>query len=248
MIESKFDKNLERKIDFYINNKLTQEEVDELWSELIQDEYYLDYTKSVANLRAIIEDERTTKEVAITHQIRNVATYGAAAAIAIIIGVIGVFNFNSENLSNNSLEPMTWIEFDTYRSASDNPDIIENEVIKEALRLANEGYSDEAIQLLNNEIAIEKDNKVLAKLILSLGTIQYNYGDYNNALLNFTRVVTFDNLDPVFLEKGYWYLANAQIQHDDLLAAEKTLIKTIEFNGQFSRIAERHLNAINKVK
>lgn len=248
MIESNFNKDLERKIDLYINGKLSSEQVDELWSELIQDEYYLDYAKSVANLKAVIESERKSREVTPTYQLRRVATYGVAAAIALIIGVVGVLNFNSSNSGVNGLEAVNWIEYDTYRSSNDSPAITNNEVIKAAIRLANDGNTEEAIQLLEAEIASETDVNTIAELSLSLGSIQYNYGDYANALQNFERVIAQENINTLILEKGYWYLANTQIQLDNLNDAEINLQKTLDIDGQYSRVAERYLNAINSLR
>ncbi len=248
MIESNFDRDLERKIDLYINGKLSQEEVDELWAELIQDEYYLDYTKSVANLKSVIESERKSSQTAPTYTLRRVATYGVAAAIAIIIGVMGVLNFNSNSATTNGLEAVNWIEYDTYRSSNDSPAITNNEVIKTAIRLANDGNTEEAIELLENEITIETDKEVLAELSLSLGSIQYNYGDYTNALENFERVVSQTDINSLILEKGYWYLANTQIQLDNLGEAEVSLQKTLDIDGQYSRVAERYLNALSNIR
>jgi len=248
MIESNFDRDLERKIDLYINGKLTQEQVDELWEELIQDEYYLDYAKSVANLKAVIEKERKSKQTTPTYQLRKVATYGVAAAIAIIIGVVGVFNFNSNNAGTNGLEAVSWIEYDTYRSPNNSPALTNNEIIKTAIRLANDGNTEEAIDLLEIEIAVETDNEVLAELLLSLGSIQYNYGDYNNALTNFERVISQNGINSLVLEKGYWYLANTQIQLDNLIDAEVSLQKVLDLDKQYSRAAEHYINALNNIR
>lgn len=248
MIESNFDRDLERRIDLYINGKLSEEEVDTLWAELIQNEYYFDYAKSVANIKAVIESERKTHEVTPTYQLRKIASYGVAAAIAIIIGVIGVLNFNAENIGSDGLEAVGWIEYDTYRSSNDSPAITNNEVIKTAIRLANDGSTEEAIELLKNEIALETDIEVIAELSLSLGSIQYNYGDYENAQLNFERVVSQSGINSLILEKGYWYLANTQIQLDNLTDAEESLQRTLDIDGQYSRVAERYLNAISNIK
>ncbi len=248
MIESNFDRDLERKIDLYINGKLSAEEVDILWAELIQNEYYLDYAKSVANLKAVIENERKANEATPTYQLRRIASYGVAAAIAIIIGVVGVLNFNSDNIGSEGLDAVSWIEYDTYRSSNDSPAITNNEVIKTAIRLANDGNTEEAIELLNSEISIETDAEILAELSLSLGSIQYNYGDYENALLNFERVVSQTEINSLILEKGYWYLANTQIQLDNLSDAEESLQRTLDIDGQYSRVAERYLNAISNIR
>lgn len=248
MIENNVNKDLERRIDLYVNGKLTQEQVDELWAELIQDEYYLDYTKSVANLKAVIENERTSKLKPPTYQLRKVASYGVAAAIAIIIGVVGVLNFNGNNTSSDNLLAVEWIEYDTYRSSNDSPAITNNEIVKTAIRLANDGETEDAIELLENEIAKEQDVNVLAELSLSLGSIQYNNGDYSNALINFNRVIEQTGINSLILEKGFWYLANTQIQLDNLEDAEISLQKTLDIDGQYSRVAERYLNALSNAR
>ena len=53
MIQNNLNKDLERQIDLYLNGRLTEEQTDDLWFELIQDGYYLDYMKSVANLKLL---------------------------------------------------------------------------------------------------------------------------------------------------------------------------------------------------
>lgn len=247
MIESNFNKDLERKIDLYINGKLSEEQVDDLWAELIQNEYYLDYTKSVANLKQIIQDGRKARELPPTYQLRKVASYGVAAAIAIIIGVLGVLNYTATN-GPAELDALEWIEYDTYRSSNDSPAITNNEVIKTAIRLANDGNTEEAIGLLEKEISAVSDTEEIALLSLSLGSIQYNYGNYSDALTSFTNVVDKNEINKLILEKGYWYLANTYVQLDRLTEAENALQKTLDLDGQYSRVAESYLNAINKVR
>ncbi len=247
MIESNINRNLENKIDLYVNGKLTADEINDLWVELIQDEYYLDYTKSLANIRAVIQQEKKSKQYPM-YRLRKVASYGVAAAIAIIIGIVGVLNFNIDNTELNSFDAVNWIEYDTYRSSNnDNPAIIGNELIKAAIKLANDGYAKEAIEMLEKELLTETDNATIAELLLSLGSIQYNHGDYSNALINFKRVISIQDIEFQMLEKGFWYLANTQIQLDDLADAEISLQKTLSMNGQYSRVAERYLNAINNL-
>lgn len=62
MIKSRINKELEEKIDLYINGQLTQEKVDELWAELIQDEYYIDYLKTVANIKTVIANNKSQEQ------------------------------------------------------------------------------------------------------------------------------------------------------------------------------------------
>ena len=248
MIKNNINRDLEKKIDYYINGKLTTHEIDVLWSDLIQNEYYLEYTKTFANLKTLIQREKEVEKIISINKFSNMVAYGAVAAFAIIIGVIGILNFNANSTSSNDMSVINWIEYDTYRSSNiDNPDVIDNELVKAAVMAANDGNIEEAIKILENGLLMETDFQVLAKLSLSLGSIQYNNGNYASALINFQQATLRDDIDNKILEKGFWYLANTQIQLDNLLDAEKSLQKTYIMNGQYSRVAKRYLNEINNI-
>ncbi|HCD52612.1 MAG TPA: hypothetical protein DEQ34_09205 [Balneolaceae bacterium] len=246
MIESNFNKELEEKIDLYVNGRLSQEEVDELWAELIQDEYYLDYTKSVANLKAVIEAKREEQTVAPVYSIRKYVNYGVAAAIALIIGVVGIMNY-SANTSTDSVNPLSTLELNVYRDANNSPALTNNSVIKEAIQLAANGEVEEAISMLELELEQKHSNELTAEISLTLGSIQYNYGNYEEALDNFLVVVELDEINDEVLEKGYWYLGNAYFQLDRLEEARVAFEKTYDMNLGFSRVAKSYLDALSDV-
>ena len=113
MIESKVNKELERKIDLYVNGKLNAEETDELWAELVQDEYYLDYMKSVANVKSILDNQKAAQPSAKIYSIQKVVRYAAAAAVILIAGAIGVMNMNTSG--SLSVSPVDQIGLDVVR-------------------------------------------------------------------------------------------------------------------------------------
>ena len=245
MIESKINKDLERQIDLYVNGKLTDEQVDELWAELIQDEYYLDYTKSVANLKVVIEQNRKNNASAPVHSLRKYISYGAAAAVALIIGVMGILNYSSNNLNTTDLEALTWMDYGTVRNPEASADILtDNEIIRRAISLTNDGNTDEAIDLLKDELSKVSSATDIAEISLTLGSIQYNYGNYSEALISFRQVVNQENIDTKILEKGWYYLGNTFIQLDKLDDAKLAFEKTIDIDQQYSRVAQRYLDII----
>jgi tetratricopeptide (TPR) repeat protein len=248
MIESKINKDLERQIDLYINGRLNEKEIDELWTELIQDEYYLDYTKSVANLKAIIEENRADEVSAPTLKLRKYINYGAAAAIALVIGVVGVLNYNMSNSVPSDLAPIGWIELDTNRGEPETPTVSDNEVVKQAIRLANDGNTETAIQILEDELNVVTEAIDIAEIALTLGSIQYNYGDYALALENFKVVTSQEGITKDVLERGYWYLGNTYFQLNNLIEAEKAFEQTLELDGNYSRVVERYLDVFNTVE
>ena len=247
MIESNFKKDLERIIDLYVNGKLNEEQVDELWAELIQDEYYLDYTKSVANIKAIIDEKRAGQTAAPVYTLRKYINYGVAAAIAVIIGVIGVMNYPAGN-TEFSVNPVQTLPLDVYRGSGDAPAVNDNEIIKQAIALASNGEFDQAVTLLESNLEDADTPDLLAEMSLTLGSIQYNYGDYEASLANFNRVVEQDGIDVLILEKGYWYLGNTHFQLGQLDEAESAFQKAYDLDGQYSRVAKSYIDALKSVR
>lgn len=49
--------DIEKKITRYINGGLSEDEIDELWAEMVQDKHYMNYLKTLVNLKRIIEEK-----------------------------------------------------------------------------------------------------------------------------------------------------------------------------------------------
>ncbi|WP_440999652.1 tetratricopeptide repeat protein [Fodinibius sp. SL11] len=245
MIESFNKKELEEKIDQYINGQLSAQEVDELWAELIQDGYHLDYLKSVANLKAVIEQKREEQKSA---NKKRYWYYAAAAVIALLIAVVGVMNISTQQ--QTSVEPISSIELDYYRSGdgtvSADPDM---KVIQDAIKLANTGRENEAISLLQSELENATEPAWIAELSLNLGSLHYNNGNYSIAIKHYERVVSYqdnENVDVLMLEKAYWYIGNAYFHLDQLVDAKTNIEKAYELNGAYRRVAQSYLNALSE--
>lgn len=245
MIESKVNKDLERKIDLYVNGKLNAEQVDELWAELVQDDYYLDYMKSVVNLKAVIDRKQAAKPSSKVTSIQKVVRYGAAAAVLLIAAVVGVLNMNPTG--DISVNPIDQIGLDIERSTDGFSETVTSDVIRRAIRLATDGEVEEAISLLQTELEETTEPQLKAEIALSLGSIQYNNGNYSSSIENFEIVIAQDNIDVLTLEKGYWFLGNTYFQLDQLESAEEAFQKAYELNGAYSRVAKTYVDALGSV-
>lgn len=243
MIQNNLNKELERKIDLYLNGQLSQEQTDDLWSELIQDSYYLDYMKSVANLKAIIEEKREKTKPTVANQIRKYAGYVTAAAVVIFVGVLGVMNYSSSN--STSVSPIEEIGLDIVRSDVGVSANITNDKIKRAIQLAADGNTSEAKVLLSDELKNEDDPTLIAEFSITLGSIHYNLGEYNEAVTNFTTVINQENIPESIMEKGYWLLGNSYFQLDQLADAKSAFQSTYDLDRQYSRNAKSYIDALN---
>lgn len=242
MIESFNKEELEERIDQYINGQLSAEEVDELWAELIQDGYHLDYMKSVANLKAVIERRREQKKAS---RKKRYGYYAAAAVIVLLIAVLGVMNISLQDAP--SVQPVTSIELDYYRSGDGvgGPETTEKEIIHNAIRLANTGRVQEAISLLETELETAEEPSWIAELSLNLGSLHYNQGNYDEAIRYYEKVIAHeDHIDVLMLEKAYWYIGNAYFHKDQLAEARTNIEKAYDLNGAYRRVAKSYLDAL----
>ena len=243
MIESFTEGEMKEKIDLYINGQLSEEEIDELWAELIQDGYHLEYLKTAANLRDMLIREREREEAAAPKQYRY---YAAAAVIALLIGLVTIFTLPQFN-TGTEVRPIETIELDYYRSA-DGSVTNGNEhqqVIREAITLANAGKFNEAVNLLKNERQKASSTKWVAELNLNLGALYYNENQFGESTAYFEEVIAEkEELEVLTVEKAYWYLGNAYFQLDQLDKARANIEQAYELNGAYRRVAQSYLNAL----
>lgn len=244
MIESIEHNDIEEKIDRYVNGQLSEKEIEELWIELIQDEYHLDYLKSVANLKEAVKNKKKQKEAA---RVRKYWSYSAAAVIIMLVTVLSVFNIPGLD-SSTPVEPIASIELDYYRSA-DGTIEEDKQVISEAIALANTGKFDQAISLLNSELEKASSIEWKSELNLNLGSLYYNEGSYQKSTEYFQNVIAAkESVDVLVLEKAYWYLGNAYFQLDRLSEARQNIQSAYDLNGAYRRVAKSYLDALATAK
>lgn len=251
MIESFSQNKLEEKIDRYVNGQLSQEEIDDLWAELIQDGYHLDYLKTVANLKEVVKKKKERRK---TLKMKRYWSYAAAAVIALTIGILGVMNLQQSSI-NGEVQPIESIELDYYRSSEGTIDNeVDNNVIRDAITLANTGQFDQATALLNKELQQAENPQWISELNLNLGSLYYNEGNYRQSTDYFQKIIAQkesanDNLSTdeiLILEKAYWYLGNAYFQLDELDKAKQNIENAYALNGEYRRVAQSYLNAFSR--
>ncbi|HLR31821.1 MAG TPA: hypothetical protein VK074_04990, partial [Fodinibius sp.] len=98
---------LKRKIDLYVEGELDNEQVDELWSELINNSNALGYLKTAVDINEI-NDEEYEERVRITTQKRTLNYWYLSAALVLIAGAF-VF-LQIEAGATESVQPVTDIE------------------------------------------------------------------------------------------------------------------------------------------
>lgn len=242
MSRDKNTKDIEQKIDQYVNGQLSEEEIEDLWAEIVQRQEYMDYLNTTANLKEVVGREKNVYR-------QKVWMYAAAAVIVLVLAIVGTMQFMSSDTSAIP-SPIENIELDYYRSAEtavNEPD--RDKVIRNAIELYNKDQFEEAVDLLNKERSNTNDVSWIAELDITLGTFHYNEDKFDEAAFYFADVINYkDQIDVLTLEKAYWYLGNSYLQMNQLSKAEDTMEKAYELNGAYSRVAKSFLNAISDAR
>lgn len=249
MTESKHNLELEEKIDLYLDGKLSAAEVDELWAELIQDEYYYDYLKTAASLKGLANENKAEKknDSQKTARIFTLNPAGWMAAAAVLVIAIGLAVFNLQESTYFEVKPVSQIELDYYRSAEGTSDeSVSSGVLIEAIRLANNGDVSGALTIL--ELRAEETDEIYVRqeLLVTAGSILYNTGQYREAAERFEKALAADSGDPLLMERNYWYLGNTYFQLNKIVEAKEALERAHELNGAYSRVAKSYLKALSE--
>lgn len=235
------DQELKRKIDLYVGGELDNEQVDELWTELVHDSRALGYLKTVADINEIDDEEHEERIQTTTNQKQTQNYWYLSVALVLIAGVFIILQFEAE--TTDSVQPITSIELNSYRSVDG---IVGDEaMLREAIELANQGEYDVAVRLIDVELNRTDDVYTKSLLLIQSGSILYNASRYREALSRFDRVTKNRETDLLMQERAYWCLGNTYFQLGELEAAKVAFQNAYELDGAYSRVAEKYLVFLN---
>lgn len=236
------DPQLKRKIDLYVEGELNNEQVDELWTELIHDSKALDYLKTAANINEI-DDEEHEERIKTTTQKRTKNYWQLSAALVLIAGAFFIFQIARE--ATESVQPITSIELNYYRSADGISG--DEAMLREAIELANQEKYDMAVRIIDIELNRTDDVYTKSLLLMQSGSILYNTARYREALSRFDRITKTPDVNLLIQERAYWYLGNTYFQLGEPEAAKVAFQNAYELDGAYSRVAEKYLIALGEM-
>ncbi|MDZ7716454.1 MAG: tetratricopeptide repeat protein [Balneolaceae bacterium] len=247
------DINLEKQIDAYIKGNLSEDEVDQLWVELLKNPEYIDLLETEIAVKRVFEERKRNEAQKPTTPISTLRKswkwVAAAASVAILVIAINLLKVDSEqNLQGLALSDINIAE----NLAS--PDVLRNQkerlgdadsLLNIGFRAAVSGEISKALELYQEVIENYQNEPAAAQAYLNIGIIKYNSGDYEEASKAFNNALKKDTKEQLFKEKANWYLGNAYINLNRLEEARKVIHKTYTLDGIYRKAAFRLLRKID---
>lgn len=237
-----------QKIDLYIKGELSQDEIDELWKEFLQDPELYDWFETELHLRSLIKkgkkpnfstDKKPSDSTQSSFKRYKVWFYAAAAAVILAIG-LQFFSFEQEEplpgLALTEIEQSNLIGADVLRS-DDSPAENVNVAINSALAAAYEGETAEAIEQFQELLNQSPNNQQQARIEMNLGILFYNSGDYESAKNHFQSITEIENIEDYQKEKSWWFLGNALLNLDQPKAAREAVFNAYSMDGRYQAAA-----------
>ena len=244
------EKNIKSCIHDYLEGEMSVEKVDALWAYLLGSPDDMDYLETLATLKTMgSKEELVADENKVTGTIskRNsgrfypVRKYLAAAAV-LIISVAISFNL-LEQSDTTGPTPISSIEYNTERSADEGTTF--DEYVNNAVEQSAEGNMGEAITILSAAyVDLELTTDQFNELKIVEGSVYYNAEKYSSAKTIFESLTANrENINFMDYEKSMWFLANSHLQLNEKERAEEIMMKVVELDGAYTRVAQKTLNS-----
>ena len=252
------DLELEQQIDAYIKGRLSEEEAQQLWEELIKQPEYIDLLETELGVKSILakqssgdEDQSSSaEEASILYRFKSSKKWiAAAAAVAILVVAVNFLQMNtSQDIGNAALSEINIAE--NLSSAqilrSQKTDITPaDSLLNRGFEAAISGDISKALTYYDQIIEKHKEKPAAVKAHLNKGIILYNSSSFKESIGSFEAVLENVSKKPVVREKAYWYMGNAYINLEKLKEARTEIHETYTIDGIYRKSASRLLKKLD---
>lgn len=228
---------LQQKIDSYLAGKLSPEEIDALWAEMVHFPQALDYLKTTAAAKEIIastaENETSDKVPATFFTLYN---KWIAVAASVLVIITALYLVRKTEPTIHKFDYISYAEMeisDITRSGDSVSDI--DSLLNLGIQASIKGHKSKSKAYFQTIIEKYPENEKSAKAYFNLALLIFNEGNYQEAARLFESASELSENDRFFQEKSLWFLANTYINLDNLENARIAAFKAFQIDGDYRR-------------
>jgi len=253
------EKEIYREITRYIDGDLSNEEVENLWAQFVDNPEYYKWFETELHLRDLAKKESESNIYSIhsepeqdtqTSFWKSSKGWILAVAAAVVIS-FGLQLFSTgdtpiahpDSISKIDLNEMSGS--DILRSEGDVSQTMDIE-INRALASAYEADLEGAVRKFRALLLQDPDPQQKARIELNLGILYYNMTNYEQAKLFFESVANTEAMNRFFTEKAWWFLGNAYLNLEMLEEAKQAVNNAYESDGRYVEAAQSLLQKLDE--
>ena len=237
-------KHIEERIELYLKDELTHNEIEELWVDILRQPEFLDDLK----INIALKEYYKTQE----NQHSNAPVKGKhwlMATAAVMLAA--VFTFFFLYTSPNIIDPVTHIDLHEIEAPavmrSDQGAFTNGDsLLHEAFNAAVMDDTNKALSLYNEIINSSELEAYHAKAYLNQGIIYYNQARFEQAASSFQAAVDKTE-EGAIEEKSQWYLGNTYVNLNALKDARASISRVYEIDGRYRSEAARMLLSLDSI-
>jgi tetratricopeptide (TPR) repeat protein len=247
-MENSRENEIRQQIDAYVKGQLTEEQIQELWTEFAKNPELLDVLEIEVNVKEIIEREALGSGKATINKLPSWTWHAAAAAVLAIVALVQLFQVNTPTEMNQfvvqNIEPGQLETSDGVR-AKDIRITTADSLLNLGFEAIISGNENRALQLFDEVISKYDEEPYGSKAFLNKGIVLYNESEYDEAIEAFKESANRVEDSRMISEKAYWYLGNALINIGELEEARSAVYEAYKLEGIFRKPAFRLLKKLS---
>ncbi|MEX0929718.1 MAG: hypothetical protein WDZ53_09945 [Balneolales bacterium] len=239
------NKHIEELIDLYLHDKLSQDEIEEIWIRILNRPEYLEYLKVNLLLHELYKKKLGT-QLPLPARYYRWAT--AMAAVFMVIFFINYFYpaYEAPPLTTARIELHELESPFVTRSANQHL-VGADSLLHFAFNAAVMGDPYDAIRVYNDLAADQRYDSYAAQAFLNLGILQYNEQCFEDAAQAFLSALAKPAIHPRMKEKLHWYLGHTLINLNAFDSGTASINIVYEMKGTYQSGALHMLRALDSM-
>lgn len=222
-------------VDKWLAGTATTAELDLMWAASISDPELLEYMKTVAGVKKVIEERETRIQSLQSKKAsnRNTLTYWFAAAAVVLVSIVGglliKIDRDAYNIGLKQIELME-LESGAITRSANNGISTEDSLLNLGIKAIVDGKKAKAKALLQELIERSPKSESAGLAYINLGILHYNESKFEVALTQFERATQLITDDEFAREKALWFMAHTLINLNKLEEARNIAIDIYKSN------------------
>lgn len=241
-----------KQMDAYIRGNLSRREIDELWLQFLENPYYYQLFETELHLRNLIQKRGHSRGLFIGKWKRKTGmTYWIMAAAATVFIVLSFYlniSGTAPALDTFAISTISYNEMaagNVERSEEDYVKNIETDMNR-AMAAAYVFKVTESMDMFNELMSSAVNESQRTRIEFNLAILHYNRSEYELAKESFLTVINSNDIDEIYSERAWWFLANTYLKMNDQERAMKAILMVQLLNGNNREAASTLLNTLKK--